>query len=97
MSDHNVADRPSTDRPSISIGAAAIRLTDTILGYNEEDLSDTLKAIAALTLLSPFVPLLFQGEEWGARTPFQYFTDHEDPALGRAVGGPPQHGVSSRW
>jgi maltooligosyltrehalose trehalohydrolase len=44
-----------------------------------------LEAVAALTLLSPFVPLLFQGEEWGARTPFLYFTDHEDPALGRAV------------
>ncbi|HTV97503.1 MAG TPA: malto-oligosyltrehalose trehalohydrolase [Steroidobacteraceae bacterium] len=44
-----------------------------------------LKAIAALTLLSPFVPLLFQGEEWGARTPFLYFTDHQDPELGRAV------------
>ena len=37
-----------------------------------------LKAIAALTLLSPFVPMLFQGEEWGARTPFLYFTDHQD-------------------
>jgi len=44
-----------------------------------------LKAIAALTLLSPFVPLLFQGEEWGARTPFLYFTDHENAELGRAV------------
>jgi maltooligosyltrehalose trehalohydrolase len=31
------------------------------------------------------VPLLFQGEEWGASTPFQYFTDHADAALGRAV------------
>ncbi len=44
-----------------------------------------LKAIAAMTLLSPFVPLLFQGEEWGARTPFLYFTDHEDAELGRLV------------
>jgi maltooligosyltrehalose trehalohydrolase len=44
-----------------------------------------LKAAAALVLLSPFVPLLFAGEEWGARTPFQYFTDHADPELGRAV------------
>jgi maltooligosyltrehalose trehalohydrolase len=43
------------------------------------------KSIAALTLLSPFVPLLFQGEEWGARTPFLYFTHHEDPELGRLV------------
>jgi maltooligosyltrehalose trehalohydrolase len=29
--------------------------------------------------------MLFQGEEWGATTPFQYFTDHRDAALGRAV------------
>jgi maltooligosyltrehalose trehalohydrolase len=44
-----------------------------------------LKIAAALLLTSPFVPLLFQGEEWAARTPFQYFTDHPDPDLGRAV------------
>ncbi len=44
-----------------------------------------LKAVAALTILSPFVPLLFQGEEWGATTPFLYFTDHQDEALGRLV------------
>lgn len=44
-----------------------------------------LKVGAALVLLSPFVPMLFQGEEWGASTPFQYFTDHADPDLGRAV------------
>ncbi|HKR68590.1 MAG TPA: malto-oligosyltrehalose trehalohydrolase [Streptosporangiaceae bacterium] len=44
-----------------------------------------LKIAAALMLTSPFVPMLFQGEEWGAETPFQYFTDHADPALGRAV------------
>jgi maltooligosyltrehalose trehalohydrolase len=40
---------------------------------------------AALLLTAPFVPLLFQGEEWGASTPFPYFTSHADPALGRAV------------
>jgi maltooligosyltrehalose trehalohydrolase len=44
-----------------------------------------LKIAAALLLTSPFVPMLFQGEEWGAKTPFQYFTDHQDPALGEAV------------
>jgi maltooligosyltrehalose trehalohydrolase len=44
-----------------------------------------LKSIAALTLLSPFVPLLFQGEEWGAKTPFLYFTDHANAELGRLV------------
>jgi maltooligosyltrehalose trehalohydrolase len=44
-----------------------------------------VRAAAALVLCSPFVPMLFQGEEWGAATPFQYFTDHDDPELGRAV------------
>jgi maltooligosyltrehalose trehalohydrolase len=44
-----------------------------------------LKAVAALVLLSPFVPMLFQGEEWGAKTPFIYFTDHQDHELARLV------------
>jgi maltooligosyltrehalose trehalohydrolase len=43
------------------------------------------KIAAALTLLSPYVPMLFQGEEWAASSPFQYFTDHRDPELARAV------------
>jgi maltooligosyltrehalose trehalohydrolase len=44
-----------------------------------------LRVAAAFLLTSPFVPMLFQGEEWAASTPFLYFTDHEDAALGRAV------------
>jgi maltooligosyltrehalose trehalohydrolase len=36
-------------------------------------------------LTAPFVPLLFAGEEWGASSPFLYFTDHQDAALGDAV------------
>lgn len=40
---------------------------------------------AALVLTSPFVPMLFQGEEWAATSPFPYFTDHLDRALGDAV------------
>jgi maltooligosyltrehalose trehalohydrolase len=43
-----------------------------------------LKATAALVLLSPFVPMLFQGEEWGADTPFLFFTDHHEE-LGKLV------------
>jgi maltooligosyltrehalose trehalohydrolase len=43
------------------------------------------KIAAALVLCSPFVPMLFQGEEWGASTAFQYFTDHPDAELGAAV------------
>ncbi|MDQ3951536.1 MAG: malto-oligosyltrehalose trehalohydrolase [Actinomycetota bacterium] len=44
-----------------------------------------LKVGAALVLTSPFVPMLFMGEEWGATTPFLYFTSHEDEELGNAV------------
>ena len=47
--------------------------------------TDQLKVCAALVLTSPFVPMLFQGEEWGASTPFYYFTAHEDPELAEAV------------
>lgn len=43
------------------------------------------KIAAALVLTSPFVPMLFMGEEFRASTPFQYFTHHEDPELGRCV------------
>ena len=44
-----------------------------------------LKIAAALLLTAPFVPLIFQGEEWGGSTPFQYFTAHDDEELGAAV------------
>ena len=44
-----------------------------------------LAAGAALVLTSPFTPMLFMGEEWGAGTPWQYFTDHTDPVLAEAV------------
>lgn len=37
--------------------------------------NDLLKAVAALYLLSPSIPLLFMGEEWGSKTPFYYFCD----------------------
>jgi len=53
-------------------------------------LGDTLDegqlAIAAvLTLTSPFTPMLFMGEEWGASTPWQFFTSHPEPELGTAT------------
>lgn len=44
-----------------------------------------VKVAAALVLTSPFTPMLFMGEEWAASTPWQYFTDHEDPGLAEAV------------
>jgi maltooligosyltrehalose trehalohydrolase len=46
---------------------------------------DLVRVGAGLVLTSPFTPMLFMGEEWGADTPWQYFTDHIDPGLARAV------------
>ena len=46
---------------------------------------EAIKLAAGITLLSPFVPLLFMGEEYGETAPFQYFTSHGDPALVGAV------------
>lgn len=46
---------------------------------------DRLRLAAALLLCSPFVPLLFMGEEWGAATPFLFFSDHRNPAIARAT------------
>ena len=40
---------------------------------------------AALLLVMPYVPLLFAGAEWGASSPFRYFTSHASPQLARAV------------
>jgi maltooligosyltrehalose trehalohydrolase len=40
---------------------------------------------AFCTLLSPFVPLLFMGEEYGEDAPFQFFTDHIDPDIAAAT------------
>ncbi|SEB79862.1 maltooligosyl trehalose hydrolase [Paramicrobacterium humi] len=44
-----------------------------------------LAIAAALTLLVPFTPMLFMGEEWGASTPWQFFTSHPEPELGTAT------------
>jgi maltooligosyltrehalose trehalohydrolase len=46
---------------------------------------DAARLALALLLLSPHVPLLFMGEEYGETRPFLYFTDHGDPALVEAV------------
>ncbi len=47
--------------------------------------SGQLAIAATLTLLGPFTPMLFMGEEWGARTPWQFFTSHPEPELGEAT------------
>ncbi|MGN6782744.1 MAG: malto-oligosyltrehalose trehalohydrolase [Marmoricola sp.] len=58
------------------------RLSDPEPGH----LDDAQLACAALlTLTGPFTPMLFQGEEWAASTPFQFFTSHPEPELGTAT------------
>ena len=44
-----------------------------------------LKLVAGVTILSPFTPLLFMGEEYGEKAAFQYFTSHGDQRLVDAV------------
>lgn len=46
---------------------------------------EAAKLAAGAVLLSPFIPLLFMGEEYGERAPFPYFISHGDPALVDAV------------
>ncbi len=58
--------------------AAGDRLT-TLVNF------EALKLAAGVNLLSPFLPLLFMGEEYGEPAPFQYFTSHGDPGLVEAV------------
>jgi len=46
---------------------------------------EQLKLAAGTVLLSPYIPLLFMGEEYAETAPFQYFVSHGDPALIEAV------------
>ncbi|MDP2601672.1 MAG: malto-oligosyltrehalose trehalohydrolase [Deltaproteobacteria bacterium] len=46
---------------------------------------EALKLAAGAVILSPFIPLLFMGEEYGEEAPFQYFISHSDPQLVDAV------------
>ncbi len=52
---------------------------DQVVGW------DRAKIAAGLVLTVPFVPLIFQGEEFAASTAFLYFADHVDPEMARSV------------
>jgi maltooligosyltrehalose trehalohydrolase len=66
------------DHDQIGNRAAGDRLSQT--------LSPARLAVAAvLNLTTPYTPMLFMGEEWGATTPWQFFTSHPEPELGEAV------------
>lgn len=66
------------DHDQVGNRAAGDRLSPA-LGY------DRLALGAVLYLTGPFTPMLFMGEEFGASTPWQFFTSHPEPELGRAT------------
>ncbi len=66
------------DHDQIGNRAAGDRLSAT-LSY------DRLAVAAVLTLTAPGTPMLFMGEEWGATTPWQFFTSHAEPELAEAT------------
>ncbi len=68
----------SQNHDQVGNRAAGERLT-TLVNF------EALKLTAGITLLSPFTPLLFMGEEYGESAPFQYFTSHGDASLVEAV------------
>ena len=66
------------DHDQVGNRAAGDRLSATLS-------PELLRVGAGLLLTSPFTPMLWMGEEWGARTPWQFFTSHPEPQLGAAV------------
>ena len=46
---------------------------------------DRAAAAAGIVFTAPFIPMVFQGEEFAASTPFQYFADHDDPEMAKSV------------
>ncbi len=66
------------DHDQIGNRAAGDRLSQS-LSYGR------LAVAAVLTLTAPGTPMLFMGEEWGASTPWQFFTSHPEPELGEAT------------
>lgn len=68
----------SQNHDQIGNRATGDRLSQT-LSYGQ------LALAAVATLTSPFTPMLFMGEEYGATTPWQFFTSHPEPELGKAT------------
>ena len=68
----------SQDHDMVGNRAVGDRMSHLVSG-------ERARMAAALTLLSPFVPMLFMGEEWAASTPFLYFTDFSGAPLQQAV------------
>ena len=71
------------DHDQVGNRATGDRLPVTIAWHPHRD--GLLRVTAGIVLTAPFTPMLFMGEEWGADTPWQFFTDHTDPYFAEAV------------
>ena len=60
-------------------------LGDRLSGEPDALPPELLKVGAALLLTAPFTPMLWMGEEWGASTPWQFFTSYAEPELAASV------------
>ncbi len=81
---------PSADRPAEQFVIFSQNHDQVGNRMNGDRLStlvsfEALKLAAGAVLLSPYVPMLFMGEEYGEEAPFQYFVSHGDPDLVEAV------------
>jgi len=80
----------SKDRPAhqfIVFSQNHDQIGNRLLGERLSQLTsfEGLKLAAGIVILSPYVPLLFMGEEYGEEVPFLYFVSHSDPDLVQAV------------
>ncbi|WP_061782440.1 malto-oligosyltrehalose trehalohydrolase [Microbacterium hominis] len=66
------------DHDQIGNRAAGDRLSQSLS-------AERLEVAAVLTMTAPGTPMLFMGEEWGASTPWQFFTSHPEPELAAAT------------
>ncbi|HXT92469.1 MAG TPA: malto-oligosyltrehalose trehalohydrolase [Trebonia sp.] len=71
------------DHDQVGNRAVGDRLPATLADHPHRD--GLLRIAAGLVLTAPFTPMLFMGEEWGADTPWQFFSDHTDPFFAEAV------------
>lgn len=84
---HGATSAPLPGRSFVAFAQNHDQVGNRMLGERLASLVpfEALKLAAGAVVLSPFVPLLFMGEEYGEEAPFLYFVDHGDPDLLRAV------------
>ena len=84
---HGSSSKPRPGRCFVAFTQNHDQIANALRGLRQADFLslEQQKLAAAVLLFSPFVPLLFMGQEYGDTAPFLYFTDHGDPALAAAV------------